>query len=71
MKQKAEMLERHLKGLLNYVLHPITNASSKGFNSMIQEIKTRAHGFLDFANYRTRIFFYCGKLALSPERVTH
>jgi transposase len=71
MKQKALMLERHLKGLLNYIVHPVTNASSEGFNSKIQEIKSRARGFRDFASYRTRILFYCGKLDLSPKMLTH
>lgn len=30
-----------------------------------------ARGFRNFANYRTRILFFCGKLNLQPEYNTH
>ena len=67
----AKMLKRHLDNILTYFRHPITNAMSEGFNSRIQSIKSRARGFRAFANYRTRILFYCGKLDLMPARLTH
>lgn len=44
---------------------------SEGFNSRIQSIKSQARGFRAFANYRTRILFYCGKLELMPNEITH
>jgi transposase len=59
-------LERHLVGLLSYFAHRITNAVTEGFNSIIQALKSNARGFRSFANYRTRILFFCGKLDLSP-----
>lgn len=62
----AEMLKNHLNGLLNYLKHRVTNATSEGFNSRIQSIKSAARGFRKFENYRIRILFYCGKLDLSP-----
>jgi transposase len=34
---KAEMLKRHLPGLLNHFKHRLTNAMSEGFNSKIQQ----------------------------------
>ncbi len=64
--EKAKMLKRHLSGLLSYFRQRVTNAVSEGFNSRIQSIKSAARGFRAFANYRTRILFYCGKLDLSP-----
>jgi transposase len=64
--QTAQMLKRHLDGLLNYIRHGITNAVSEGFNSKIQHLKYNSRGFRNFANYRTRILFYCGKLELQP-----
>ena len=67
VKKVAKMLKKHLKGLLTYSKHPITNAISEGFNSRIQSIKSSARGFRNFSNYRTRILFYCGKLDLIPE----
>jgi transposase len=66
LKKVARMLQSHLSGLLNYFDHPITNAITEGFNSRIQSLKAAARGFRCFANYRTRILFFCGKLDLAP-----
>lgn len=52
--------------LVTYFAHPITNALTEGFNSKIQAIRAEARGFRRFANYRTRILFFCGKLDLLP-----
>ena len=67
IKKVAVMLKNHLDGLLSYFRHRVTNAISEGFNSRIQSIKSAARGFRNFANYRTRILFYCGKLNLMPD----
>ena len=66
LKDVAKMLRRHRQGLLNYTKHRLTNAAAEGFNSIIQTIKANARGFRNFANYRTRILFFCGKLDLRP-----
>lgn len=66
IKKTALTLRNHLFGLLNYFVHPITNALSEGFNSKIQAIKADARGFRRFENYRYRILFHCGKLDLRP-----
>jgi transposase len=71
MSDTAKMLKRHIDELLNYFRHRITNAMAEGFNSRIQEIKSAARGFHAFANYRTRILFYCGKLDLTPDLNSH
>lgn len=67
----ATMLKRHLDGLLAYITHRITNATSEGFNSRIQSIKSAARGFRNFKNYRTRILFFCGRLELIPNVSSH
>jgi transposase len=67
MKRISKMLKKHEEYLLNYFDNPITNALAEGFNSAIQAIKSAARGFRNFANYRTRILFFCGKLNLMPE----
>lgn len=67
----AKMLKRHFDNIPTYFRHRITNAMSEGFNSRIQSIKSQARGFRAFHNYRTRIFFYCGKLDLLPPESTH
>ena len=66
MKAAADTLKRHLKNILTYFQHRITNAAAEGLNSMIQSIKANARGFRAFANYRTAILFYLGKLDLFP-----
>ena len=62
----AKRLKRHLEGLLNYVRHKVTNAMAEGFNSRVQHLKYSARGLRNFASYRRRILFFCGKLELMP-----
>jgi transposase len=71
VREVAKMLKNHLVNILTYFRHRITNAVSEGLNSRIQSIKTAARGFRSFANYRTRILFFCGKLDLSPVKGCH
>jgi transposase len=66
IKKVARSLKTHLAALLNYFTWPITNAVTEGLNSKIQQLKAAARGFRSFANYRTRILFFCGKLDLLP-----
>jgi transposase len=66
MVEVAQMLKRHLENLLTYLRHHITNAVTEGLNSKIQSLKSAARGFRNFQNYRIRILFFCGKLALYP-----
>ncbi|MCP5022934.1 MAG: transposase, partial [bacterium] len=47
------------------------NGPAEGFNSRIQSVKAAARGFRNFANYRTRILFFCGKLELQPKGESH
>ena len=63
----AQMLNRHIDGLLAYVRHKVTNASAEGLNSLIQQIKSNAKGFRRFENFRVAILFFLGKLDLSPQ----
>lgn len=67
----AKMLKRHLPNLLSYLRYRITNATSEGFNSVIQALKYAARGFRSFQNYRTRILLFCGKLDLRPRLPCH
>ena len=62
----ARMIKKHFENIISYLRHPITNAVTEGLNSKIQAIKSNARGFRSFANYRTRILFFCGKLDLNP-----
>ena len=62
----AASLEKSLPELLNYFDYRISNAMTEGFNSIIQQLRASARGFNSFANYRTRILFFCGKLDMRP-----
>jgi transposase len=62
----AKMLKRHFENIITCLRHPITNAVTEGLNLKTQAIKSNARGFRSFANYRTRILFFCGKLNLHP-----
>lgn len=66
----AKMIKRHFERIVTWFRHRITNASSEGFNSLIQALKSAARGFRNFENYRTRILFFCGQLNLFPESTT-
>jgi len=64
----ANMLNRHLTGLLAYLRHCRTNAMAESLNSRIQHIKACAHGFRRFDSYRIAILFFLGKLVLYPHK---
>jgi transposase len=66
MVDVARMLKRYLPRILTWFRHPISNGPAEGFNSVIQSLKSAARGFRNFANYRTRILFFTGKLQLMP-----
>jgi transposase len=66
VRKVAEMLRRHLPGVLSYFTHRITNSASEALNSTIQMIKKRAFGFRSFENFRVAILFRCGGLQLHP-----
>ena len=66
MIEKAKMLKTHLKNILTYLTHPITNALSESLNSKIQWVKYTARGFRNQDNFKTAIYFHCGDLDLLP-----
>ena len=66
VKKVAEMVKRHIDGVMNYYLHPITNAVSEGINSTIQLLKQRGRGYRNFGNFRVAVLFHCGGLQLYP-----
>ena len=66
MIDKAKMLKSHLKNILTYLTHPITNALSESLNSKIEWVKYTARGFRNRDNFKTAIYFHCGGLDLLP-----
>jgi transposase len=66
MIKVGQMIKKHFENIITWWKHKITNSFAEGINSVIQEIKTVARGFRNFANYRIAILFFCGKLDLYP-----
>jgi len=62
----ARMINRHLKGVMNFFAHRVTTAVCEGLNSKIQTIKKMAYGFRNREHFKTAIFFHCGGLQLYP-----
>lgn len=62
----ARTVERHLRNVLTYFDHRITNAVSEGINSKIQTIKKMAFGFRNKEHFKAAIYFHCGGLSLYP-----
>lgn len=65
----AKTVKRHIRNVLTFFDHRITNAVSEGLNSKIQTIKKRAYGFRNKEHFKTAIYFHCGGLALYPASV--
>lgn len=64
----AKMIKKHLKNILTYLKHRITNAVAEALNGRIHQIKSAARGFRNFENYRIAILFHCGKLDMYPHK---
>jgi transposase len=62
----ADMLSRKAQGVLNFLVHQVTNAGAESLNGKIQQLKCNARGFRAFENYRTNILFYFGGLDMNP-----
>jgi transposase len=69
VKAVARMFRKHLKNIMTFFKHRITNAVSEALNSTIQTIKKMACGFRNRDHFKIAIYFHCGGLNLLP--VTH
>ena len=66
IKAVAQMIKRHIDGVMNYFAHPITNAVSEGLNSTIQLLQQRGRGYRNFGNFEVAVLFHCGGLQMYP-----
>ena len=57
---------RHLFGIINAIVHGVTNAGSESVNSRVQALKKRANGYRSRARFRDAIMFHLGGLDLYP-----
>ena len=64
VKKVARMLCTHLKNIVTYAKHHLTNAATEGINAKIQAIKKTAGGFRNMEHFKIAIYFHCGGLDL-------
>ena len=69
MVKVAQMLKKHLHGLLAWFDSRIDNGRTEGYNSLVASILSAARGYRNFDNLRTAILFHCGKLDMMPDLV--
>lgn len=66
MRRVARMIREHLEGILNAIVHGVTNAGAESVNAKIQKVKRQACGFRNRERFRYAIYFHCGGLDMSP-----
>ncbi len=64
MVKAAEMVERHLAGILVHWKWGVTNAFMEGLNSLFQATKRKARGYRSPEYLITMLYFIAGKLRL-------
>jgi transposase len=69
MIKVGEMVKNHLWGILNAIMHRVTNAISESVNATIQKIKAKACGYRNRSRFRTAILFHKGGLSMLPSGV--
>lgn len=68
MIKAAYTLKVHIKNIVTYAKHHITNALGESINCKIEKVKRLACGFRNRLHYRIAIYFHCGGLDLYPKR---
>jgi len=66
MIKVGRMVRRYLWGIINAIMHRVTNAMAESINAKIQKIKAMACGFRNRARFRTAILFHKGNLSMLP-----
>ena len=67
IKAVARTTKRHLQGIVNAIVHGVTNARAEGLNSIIQWLKYSARGYRNRERFRNAIYFHLGGLDLYPQ----
>lgn len=70
MVKAADMIERHLEGILAWWKQGLTTAYLEGLNSLFSATKRKARGFRSPQYMTTMLYFIAGKLTL-PYTATH
>ncbi len=70
MIEVGRMVRRYQWGILNAIMHRVTNAIAESINATIQKIKARACGFRNRTRFKTAILFHKGGLSMLPSGAT-
>lgn len=62
----VKMFKTHTSGVVEALIHSLSNAMAERLNGKIQEIKLAARGYRTFQNFRSAILFFHGNLDLYP-----
>jgi transposase len=71
MRKVAEMVERHLEGILAHWSARLTNAFLEGLNSLFSATKRKARGYRTSRYLITMLYFVAGKLNIPSAISTH
>ena len=66
VKKVARMCKAHLRNILTYFEHRLTNGPMEGLNNKIQGLIKKAYGYRNKKRFITDIFFHLGGLDLYP-----
>ena len=66
MVKVAQLVRRHLQGIVTAVCTGVTNARAESVNAKIQWIKRMAHGYRNMQRFMKAILFHLGQLDLRP-----
>lgn len=69
IKKVARMIKRRLEGIVNAMVHRVSNAGAESINGRIQELKRQVRGFRNRERFRNAIYFRLGALDLYPSPV--
>ena len=64
MRQAAEMVERHLEGILAHWQQGLTTAFLEGLNSLFSAVKRKARGYRSSEYQTAMLYFVAGKLEI-------
>ena len=66
VKKVARMCKTHLRNILTFFEHRLTNGPIEGLNNKIQSLIKKAYGYRNKQRFITHIFFHLGGLDLYP-----
>jgi len=66
LSKVVDMFNAHMRGVLNALASPFSNAMAERPNGKIQQLKSVGRGYRTFANFRSAILFFHGGPNLYP-----